>query len=709
MPAEELDVFYNEFMQEIIISAASEGDFNEPNFTEKICEFLEEEGFLTDYYTVSYKKKTQGIKVDAWAYEFETGTLNLIISVFTESDAIETLSKKELDKAFKRVEKFFQKSLDIKFSQDLDESDPAYPLAELIHDYKDNINNIKFTLITNLKLSGRVESIEKLDFSGYNSQRAIWDIEKIFRFFKPGPPPDPIIIDFNPPLSILPAHTGEESLESYLLALPGTLLASFYEVYGDRLLEQNVRTFLQFRGNVNKGLKNTILHYPEMFFAYNNGITATAEAVKIKEKKGHFELQSINNLQIVNGGQTTASIFTTSLQNKDEADLSKVFVQMKLTIISSDFEQESNHKEDINEAPRLQASSIISNISEYSNTQNKVNAADLSSNHDFHVRMEAISRRIWAPAKQNSTNSTKWFYERLRGSFNNKQTNLTQSQKKRFLRENPKAQLIVKTDIAKFIHSWEKYPHVVSMGAQKNFVKFIEGFKKESIKGLQKEWEDNEKSFNDDYFKDLVVKAILFRGLDKLIMKQPWYDGYKANIVTYSISKLRQLIDSTGKSLDFNAIYKLQETPDILTELLLVIAENMDQSLKDTPEGISNIGEWAKNSIAWENARKLEIDFEIERINTYLVSKEKEKIKQQDASKKQALTNDLEIEIYVVQKTGDHWKKVLSWGKEKNLLTPKEISILEIASLIPKKMPSIGQCKILIDIEGSMTLEGFLG
>ena len=313
MPVEELDVFYNEFMQEIIISAASEGDFNEPNFTEKICEILEEEGFFTDYYIVSYRKKTQGIKVDAWAYEFETGTLSLIVSVFTESDTIETLSKKELENAFKRVEKFFHKSLDIKFSQDLDESDPAYPLAELIYDYKDDINKIKFTLITNLKLSDRVKTIEKLDFLDYNSQRGIWDIEKIFRLGSPLPP-DPIMIDFkNKPLSILPAHTGEESLESYLLALPGTLLASFYEVYGDRLLEQNVRTFLQFRGNVNKGLKNTILNYPEMFFAYNNGITATAEAVKIKEIKGHFELQSINNLQIVNGGQTTASIFTTSL------------------------------------------------------------------------------------------------------------------------------------------------------------------------------------------------------------------------------------------------------------------------------------------------------------------------------------------------------------------------------------------------------------
>jgi hypothetical protein len=705
MPTSSLDEFYEDFMQEINISAASDGDFNEPNFTENMCELLEEEGFFTDYYIVSYKKHSQGIKVDAWAYEFEIGTLNLVVSIFSESDTVETLSKTDLDKAFKRVEKFFQKSLNVKFHQDLDESDPAYPLSELIYDYKDDINKIKFTVITNYKLSKRVESISKIEFLNYNSQRDIWDIERVFRGTAISV--DPIKIDFeNKPLPILPAHTGEGSLESYLLVLPGSVLASLYEDYGDRLLEQNVRTFLQFRGNVNKGLRNTILNYPEMFFAYNNGITATAESIQINEKNGHLELQAINNLQIVNGGQTTASIFTTRL--KDKVDLEKVFVQMKLTIISSNFQEESNSEGDENEIPKLQASSIISNISEYSNTQNKVNAADLSSNHDFHVRMEATSRRIWAPAKENSTNNTKWFYERLRGSFANSQTNLTESNKKRFLKENPKAQLIVKTDMAKFIHSWEKYPHIVSMGAQKNFVRFIEGFKKENIKGIQKEWEDDEKLFNDDYFKNLVVKAILFRGLDKLIMKQPWYDGYKANIVTYSISKLRQLIDSTGKFLDFNAIYKLQEIPDIFTELLLVISAEMDKSIKNTPTGVSNIGEWARNPIAWENARKLEIDFDLERLNSFLISTEEEETQQQNAIEIQALTNDLEIEIYVSNKGADYWQELLTWNGGKNLLTPREIGVIETASSMPTRMPSIAQCRIIIDVETRMKLEGFL-
>jgi hypothetical protein len=323
--------------------------------------------------------------------------------------------------------------------------------------------------------------------------------------------------------------------------------------------------------------------------------------------------------------------------------------------------------------------------------------------------MESISRRLWAPAKQSSPNNTRWFYERLRGQFNNKQSNLTPAKKKAFLRENPRAQLIVKTDLAKIIHSWEKFPHVVSLGAQKNFIKFIEGFKKEGIDGMQKEWDRNENSFNEDYFKDLAVKAILFRGLDKLIMKQTWYDGYKANIVTYSIAKLRDLIDTTGKSLDLSAIYKLQETPDMLTELLLLIAEEVDTSLKDTPEGISNISEWAKSSIAWENIRKLEIDFDLERLNDLLISTEQVENQQQNAIETQALTNDLEIEIHVNSKGASYWQELLSWSSERNLLTPREIGILETASLIPRRMPSIAQCRIIIDVEARMKLEGFLG
>lgn len=705
---DELDLYYEEFMQELISSAGSSGNFLEPTFTEQMCDLLEEDGFFSEYYLVNYRKKDRGLKVDAWNYDFDTGILNLIVTTFSDNDEVQTLNNSELEKCFKRVEKFFEKSLKVSFSEELDESDPAFPLADHIYKYKNGIVRIKFTLITNQKLSSRIKSIEKLKFLDYEIQREVWDIEKIYRGTVTIDD-DPIIIDFEKPLPILPAHTGDGSFQSYLLALPGSLLASFYEIYGDRLLEQNVRTFLQFRGKVNKGLRATIIGQPEMFFAYNNGITATAESVEIVKSNGRDELKSISNLQIVNGGQTTASLFTTSIQDKNDVNLEKVFVQMKLTIIKSE-SNDSIEIEEIDEQKqnKLSAAEIISNISEFSNTQNKVNDADLSSNHEFHVRMETISRRLWAPAKQSSVNNTRWFYERLRGQFNNLQSNLSRANKKKFLSLQPRSQLIIKTDLAKIIHSWEKLPHVVSLGAQKNFVHFIKGNKKLEIKGIQKEWKENEKDFNDEYFQDLIVKTILFRGLDKLIMKQPWYDGYKANIVTYSIAKLRDVFDSTGKILDFDSIYKAQETPIAITNLLLEIAEKVNSTIKDTQGGTANVSEYCKQPIVWDRVKRLEIDFDIERINRHLISKDKNRARKIDAKKKQKLTNDLEIEMYVVNKGVNYWKEILNWGQEKGLLSAKEVGSLETASMMPRKIPSQKQYKIIIDAEAKIEEEGFV-
>ena len=224
----ELDLFYQDFMQEIVSDAVSGGNFNEPNFTEKICEFLEEGGFFTDYYVISYKKDTKGLKVDAWAYESESSTLDLIVSSFNETSNISTLNNSDLEKIFKKAERFFKESLSANFYQGLDGVIAAHSLAKKIYEFSEIIKKIKFTIITNQKLSSRIKSIEKLEFLGYDSQRDVCDIEGIYR----GTAIEdqvPLIFNFEEnPLPVLPAHTGEGSFQSYLLALPGALLASLH-------------------------------------------------------------------------------------------------------------------------------------------------------------------------------------------------------------------------------------------------------------------------------------------------------------------------------------------------------------------------------------------------------------------------------------------------------------------------------------------------
>ena len=203
--------------------------------------------------------------------------------------------------------------------------------------------------------------------------------------------------------------------------------------------------FFSFGAKSIKGIRNTIQNEPEMFFAYNNGLTTTAESVETDTARER--IRSVTNFQIVNGGQTTASIFTAT--KKDKAALSKVYVQVKLTVI-----------------PPERAEVVVPRISEYANTQNKVSAADFFSNHPFHLRIEELSRRIWAPSPVGGLRETHWFYERARGQYANAQANLTPAKLREFLAKNPRPQMFTKTDLAKFEYSMSMRPHIVSSPAQ---------------------------------------------------------------------------------------------------------------------------------------------------------------------------------------------------------------------------------------------------
>ena len=164
--------------------------------------------------------------------------------------------------------------------------------------------------------------------------------------------------------------------------------------------------------------------------------------------------KSLKNLQIVNGGQTTSSIYYAFKKN---IDISRIKVQMKLSVIEK--------KELIDK--------IIPEISRCANTQNKVDSADFSSNHKFHTTIEKISRRrSYKPQGQSYTN-TKWFYERTRGSYNDTRNKIMDRQKRKsFDAECPKKQMFVKTDLAAYVNSWNQKPFLVSLGPQKNFLIF---------------------------------------------------------------------------------------------------------------------------------------------------------------------------------------------------------------------------------------------
>ena len=678
--------FYNEFMQEIYARSGAESDFNEAVFTERMCEFLVEQANIENFAYVGYKKSPIGLRVDAWDYSEDTSTLRLFITDFRSQKDLATLTNTDVTKYLKQAQRFFERSLKRDFFESLEESSPSYGVARDIFERagRQEIDKVHVFLLSNATLSARVQSVDVDPLDGYDCAYHVWDLGRVFRIESSKQLREDTIVRFdengNDGLPCLPAFTGTDECESYLLVMPGHLVADLYDRYGERLLEQNVRTFLQFRGNVNKGIRNTIQNEPEMFFSYNNGLSATAESVETT--KSRDRITSVTNLQIVNGGQTTAAIFMSTRQKNQRPDISNVYVQVKLSVV-----------------PPERVEEVVPRISEYANTQNKVNAADFFSNHPFHLRIEEISRRLWAPSAEGGLQETRWFYERARGQFANAQASLTDAEKRRFLSKYPKSQMFTKTDLAKFENSFAMLPYTVSKGAQKNFAAYAGE--------IGARWERNEKQFNELFFNRLIAKAVIFRYLDRNIMKQPWYGGYKANIVTYSIAKLVDMVSETGERLDLSKIWRQQDLSDALKAQLLDIAESVNDEIQNTPEGITNVTEWCKKQACWAHVKDLALTLS-SAVRSELVGTEETSYREKDAVRTQTIQNSIHAQAHVVEAGAQYWQGLSAWNEETRVLSPKEMGVLAIACNVPSKLPTEKQCAVLVKAEQRAFAEGFV-
>jgi hypothetical protein len=500
---------------------------------------------------------------------------------------------------------------------------------------------------------------------------------------------EPLDIDFvelfGDGINCLPANLGSNTYPSYLIVMPAPILTALYERYSARLLEQNVRTFLQARAQVNKGIRATILNEPQMFFAYNNGITATAQQVETRLTSGGLQIVHITDLQIVNGGQTTGSLFHT--QRRDKADISGIFVQMKLSVIDSE-----------------QSEMVVPRISEYANTQNRVNAADFFSNHPFHVRMAEFSRRIWAPAQQGAQRETKWFYERARGQYIDAQSKLTSGEQKRFRAEYPKLQMFTKTDLAKFENVFDDHPKWVNLGGQKNFARYA--------LRIGKEWEKSSDGFNELYFRRAIARGILFRATERLVSEQPWYNGgYRANIVAYTLAMLGEVTKLRKTTVNYQAIWAAQAVDVALLSALGIVAAAVNEDIIHPPQGISNISEWCKKDGCWMRLIEQADDIADQLPRVFwkgLASTEDNLHLAKTARQNQKIENGIEVQRQVFEVPQAQWSEIRREGVIRSLLTPKEVDILRIAEQMPTKIPTDKQSVVLIEILGKARQEGII-
>jgi len=462
-----------------------------------------------------------------------------------------------------------------------------------------------------------------------------------------------------------------------LSCVSGVELVKIYDEFGQKLFEQNVRTFLQFRGGVNKGLRNTIEGAPTMFFAYNNGITATATSVETDNGR----IEKIHNLQIVNGGQTTSAIYAAAKNFKQ--DVSRVSVQMKLSVVKDSEKQDD----------------FVSKVSEYANTQNKINKSDFFSNSPFHKEFKNHSTRIYAPTADGSQLRTHWFYERVRGEYLNKQAYLTSAEKRRFQLENPKSQLLDKTFLAKSENTWLQKPNVVSKGAQFSFTKFAEE--------ITEQLEKDNLAITEKYFKDAICRVILFKSVEKMVSKASWYNGgFRAQTVTYSIAYLSHYIGQQKKFLDFNKIWEVQNLPQILVSALEVITESVYQAITDPPEGHANIAQFCKKDFCWSGLiKKMDLDISLEGV---LIDKEDEQYIKKTAKQGKKLDSGIEIQAFVVTLDRRKWIKLLEYYKKDSNISPKQLDILSKYCSGRLSLPSPQQSKILYELHNRAIDEGFI-
>lgn len=679
----QLDEFHKEFFQEVITAADVDGKYKEDAFFDLFCAQLIEAGELDSADRAAYLGPTLGVRVDGYGgdpLECE-GVLSLIVLDFNQLPEIETLAGAEMDRIFKRVSSFMEKALDAKFRNSLEETSAAFGLADMIASRWPNVSKIRLFLFSNRQLSAKVDGRDATAFDGKNVTYSVWDINRLHRFVVSGHGREEILIDFEDDyggvIPLLEAHQPEADYQAYLAVIPGNQLATIYDKWGARLLEQNVRVFLQARAGVNKGIRNTIENDPAMFFAYNNGLTATAEEVTTQRNEFGLFLKRLRNLQIVNGGQTTASIHAAF---RKRVNLSKVFIQVKLSIV-----------------PPERTIDVVPKISEYANSQNKVNAADFFANHPFHVRMEDFSRRIFAPSPDGSFRESKWFYERSRGQYQDARGMLTLSNQKKFDLEYPKIQLFSKTDLAKFLNVWRGHPDIVSKGAQKNFANFAEA--------IGKEWAKQSDHFNETFYRHAIAKAIAFRTAEKLVTVQSWYEGgYRANIVAYAIAKLAHDIEMKKLAVNFDVIWKTQQLSDAMKRAIVVAAGEVHKVITNPLTGI-NVTEWAKQQACWTRVTSLQIDWPAEWLDE-LLDKADEKSQKQAAVKDQRILNGIEIQMMVVNAGSQFWLDVVDWAKSRDLLSAEERGILQAATLNRSKPPSEKQSIKAIEILRRLQIEG---
>ena len=659
----ELSKFYLSIMQEVaaLQSCDEDGNTQEQVFT-RMCEDMLAEAGETENVTVAYDERDFGKrgqhKINGYAISDNYENVDLFITIYNSGTEIKNILKSEIDTAVKRISNFFRKAIYNNYVDEVAESSEIFEFADTLANYSELRNNlirVNAFILTNGEYKGEIPINDSI--CGYTVFYRIIDINFLYQISEQSRVP--IELDFENlngksyKIPCLSANIDNPDYEAYIAIISGECLATLYHSYGARLLEQNVRSFLQFTGKINKGIRDTIKNEPHMFLAFNNGIAATADHIKLDES-GHY-IKEISNLQIVNGGQTTASIFNTA--RKDKADISNIFVQIKLSVIKD----------------KEQYSDIVSRISKYANTQNKVNDADFSANNPALVEIEKYSRFVLAPISQYSSIPTCWFFERARGQYKTLRAKegFTKSRLASFDNKFPKKQVFTKVELAKYVNSWKEVysgkslvigPHIVVRGNEKNYARFINN----NLPDI--------KHIDVAFFEDTIAKAILFRTADKLygIKKSGNHIGeLKQVVVPYTLCLLNIITD---EKIDLYKIWKNQNISVSLADFIYDLMKQVNEFILDNSP-VSHYIEWAKKEECWLKVKDYKWSYNINNILEDCID-ENNPPKRNHRNNTENIDETRQHQESIVKSIPSAlWKKIDEWGRDTGMLSIRYASL----------------------------------
>lgn len=628
--------FAQEFQESVRTSSEMGGTDYDQELAAAILEYLEDNGEVNAPEICTFQKTRT--RITAYDYNAEAESLDLFYLVKVDT-LLGKVNNNKVQQGFNYLMSFYHEALDgtLLKSVNIEDTDEIAEVARLVQSTNGNISQLRVYVITNgLTDPSAVPSSVESEFNDYIIEFNVWDMQRVYQQHNIRAGKEKIEIDFpteyNTRIQCLKMSDDNPYVDAYLAIMPGVTLAKIYKKYQQSLLEKNVRTFLQFKGKVNKGIRRTLREEPDMFFSYNNGISTTATEIQLKKKDGMLYITSLYDWQIVNGGQTTASI--AACINDKDVELEKVFVPMKISVIRNSDDCDS----------------IVKAISTTANSQTAIKNSDFSANEPYLVDLEKFSRSEWVP---NGTNMPicKWYIERTRGQYLDQLAQLNGYNEKSFKVQYPKKQRITKTDIAKYEVSWNMQPYNVCKGAENNYSFFAAEVKRERL------------VVTVIYYRHIVAKGILFNTIDSMV-KSKGLGGYKANMVAYVMASVSFLSE---KNLDLNYIWEHQKVQqDVIDRIEELIPAVWQHLTVDSTSGghVLNVGEWSRKPECWQRL-KLKLS-EYDKFDSTLM---------------QAETNDDGTYLNEEQQTciqkaqaieASYWFDLANWAKSKGLMNPMD-------------------------------------